>query len=76
MRDGWRIMQTIIHLFRIERPVLFYGSFSLFLATLAIVLSIPLAITYFQTGLVPALPDRDPRHRPDDPRRPELLLPA
>ena len=55
-RDGWRIMRTIIHLFRIERPVLFYGSFSLFLATLAIVLSIPLAITYFETGLVPRFP--------------------
>ena len=55
-RDGWRIMRTIIHLFRIERPVLFYGSFSLFLAALAIVLSIPLVITYFQTGLVPRFP--------------------
>jgi glycosyltransferase involved in cell wall biosynthesis len=55
-RDGWRIMRTILHLFRIERPVLFYGSFSLFLAALAIVLSIPLAITYFQTGLVPRFP--------------------
>ena len=55
-RDGGRIMRTILHLFRIERPVLFYGSFSLFLAALAIVLSIPLAITYFQTGLVPRFP--------------------
>ena len=55
-RDGWRIMRTILHLFRIERPVLFYGSFSLFLAALAIVLSIPLAVTYFQTGLVPRFP--------------------
>lgn len=25
-RDGWRIARTIRHLFRIERPVLFYGS--------------------------------------------------
>src|SRR5688500_10193056 len=55
-RDGWRIMRTIIHLFRIERPVLFYGSFSLFLAALAIVLSIPLAVTYLETGLVPRFP--------------------
>ena len=54
--DGWRIMKTILHLFRIERPVIFYGSFSLFLAALAIVLSIPLAITYFETGLVPRFP--------------------
>ena len=55
-RDGWRIMKTILHLFRIERPVIFYGSFSLFLAALAIALSIPLAVTYFETGLVPRFP--------------------
>jgi glycosyltransferase involved in cell wall biosynthesis len=55
-RDGWRILKTIIHLYRIERPVLFYGSFSLFLVALAVVLAIPLAITYFQTGLVPRFP--------------------
>jgi glycosyltransferase involved in cell wall biosynthesis len=55
-RDGWRILKTIVHLYRIERPVLFYGSFSLFLVALAVVLAIPLAITYFQTGLVPRFP--------------------
>jgi glycosyltransferase involved in cell wall biosynthesis len=55
-RDGWRILKTIIHLYRIERPVLFYGSFALFLGALAVVLAIPLAITYFQTGLVPRFP--------------------
>jgi glycosyltransferase involved in cell wall biosynthesis len=55
-RDGWRILKTILHLYRIERPVLFYGSFALLLAALAIVLAVPLAITYFQTGLVPRFP--------------------
>jgi glycosyltransferase involved in cell wall biosynthesis len=55
-RDGGRILRTILHLYRIERPVLFYGSFSLFLIALAVVLAIPLAITYFQTGLVPRVP--------------------
>jgi hypothetical protein len=55
-RDGWRIMRTIIHLFRIERPVLFYGSFSVFMVVLAVVLGIPLAITYAETGLVPRFP--------------------
>jgi hypothetical protein len=54
--DGWRILKTILHLYRIERPVLFFGSFALFLGALAIVLAIPLAITYFQTGLVPRFP--------------------
>ncbi len=54
--DGWRIMKTILHLFRIERPILFYGSFSLFLAAMAVVLAVPLAITYAETGLVPRFP--------------------
>ena len=55
-RDGWRIMRTILHLFRIERPVLFYGGFAAFLAGLATVLAIPLVITYAETGLVPRFP--------------------
>ena len=55
-RDGFRIARTIMHLFRIERPVLFYGGFGLFLATVALTMSIPLAITFFQTGLVPRFP--------------------
>ena len=55
-RDGFRIMRTILHLFRIERPVLFYGSFGLALAVLALVLAVPLAITFAQTGLVPRFP--------------------
>ena len=55
-RDGWRILSTILHLFRIERPVLFYGGIGVALAALAIVLAIPLAITFVQTGLVPRFP--------------------
>ena len=55
-RDGWRILKTILHLYRIERPVLFYGSFALLLAALALLLAVPLAITYFHTGLVPRVP--------------------
>jgi glycosyltransferase involved in cell wall biosynthesis len=55
-RDGWRIMRTILHLFRIERPVLFYGSFGLVLALAGIVLAAPLVVTYAQTGLVPRFP--------------------
>ena len=54
--DGWRILKTIATLYRIERPVLFYGSIGAFLLALAIVLSIPLAITYLNTGLVPRFP--------------------
>jgi glycosyltransferase involved in cell wall biosynthesis len=55
-RDGWRILRTIGHLFRIERPILFYGGLGVFLAALAVVLAAPLAITYAETGLVPRFP--------------------
>ena len=54
--DGWRILKTIFTLYRIERPVLFYGSIGALLVAIAIVLAVPLAITYFQTGLVPRFP--------------------
>ena len=55
-RDGWRILKTILHLVRIERPVLFYGSIAIGQALLAILLAVPLALTYLETGLVPRLP--------------------
>ena len=55
-RDGWQIMKTILHLFRIERPVLFYGGFAAFLAALALTLAAPLIVTYAETGLVPRFP--------------------
>ncbi|MES2495076.1 MAG: glycosyltransferase family 2 protein [Pseudomonadota bacterium] len=55
-RDGWRILWTIASLFRLEKPVLFFGAIGVALAMLAIVLAIPLGITFLQTGLVPRLP--------------------
>jgi len=54
--DGWRILKTIVTLYRIERPVLFYGSIGALLLLAAILLSIPLIITYLHTGLVPRVP--------------------
>jgi glycosyltransferase involved in cell wall biosynthesis len=55
-RDGWRILKTIATLYRIERPVLFFGSIGALLVIAAIVLSIPLVVTYLDTGLVPRFP--------------------
>ena len=54
--DGWRILKTIVTLYRIERPVLFFGSIGAFLLALALTLSVPLVITYLNTGLVPRFP--------------------
>ena len=55
-RDGWRILSTIVTLYRIERPVLFFGSIGALLILAAVLLSIPLVLTYIDTGLVPRFP--------------------
>ncbi len=55
-RDGWRILKTIITLYRIERPVLFYGSIGALLLALSLLLAAPLVLTYLDTGLVPRVP--------------------
>jgi glycosyltransferase involved in cell wall biosynthesis len=54
--DGWRILRTIGNLYRMERPVLFYGSIGALLVIAAILLAIPLVETYLRTGLVPRFP--------------------
>ena len=55
-RDGWRILKTIGTLYRVERPVLFYGLIGALLLLAAIVLAVPLVLTYLDTGLVPRFP--------------------
>jgi len=55
-RDGWRILRTILTLFRIEKPLAFFGIIGATLALIAIAISIPLFLTFFKTGLVPRLP--------------------
>jgi glycosyltransferase involved in cell wall biosynthesis len=54
--DGWKILKTIASLYRLERPVLFYGSIGGLLLIAAILLALPLVRTYLQTGLVPRFP--------------------
>jgi len=56
VRDGWRIFRTIVTLYRIERPVLFYGLTGALLLLAAILLAVPLVMTYIETGLVPRVP--------------------
>lgn len=55
-RDGWRILMMILTLFRVEKPLAFFGLIGGGLAGLSIGLSIPLFLTYFETGLVPRFP--------------------
>jgi glycosyltransferase involved in cell wall biosynthesis len=55
-RDGWRILKVMLNLFRTERPWLFFGVAGALLLLAALALSIPLVLTYIDTGLVPRFP--------------------
>ena len=55
-RDGIRILRVMITLFKNERPLAFFSWAALVLGLVAIGLSIPVFITYVETGLVPRFP--------------------
>ena len=54
--DGWRILKTIAMLARFERPLAFFGFVGLVFALMAVFLSVPLVLTYLDTGQVPRFP--------------------
>lgn len=54
--DGFRILRTIVRLYRTERPLRFFTGIGLSLAIASIGFAIPVFATYFETGLVPRLP--------------------
>jgi len=55
-RDGFRILWTILQLYRAERPLPFFSALGAALAMVAIALAVPIVITYLETHLVPRLP--------------------
>jgi glycosyltransferase involved in cell wall biosynthesis len=55
-RDGTRILRLIFDLVRNERPLQFFGLAGIAFILVAVALAIPLAETYFETGLVPRVP--------------------
>jgi glycosyltransferase involved in cell wall biosynthesis len=55
-RDGFRILRTIIDLYRSERPLSFFTAVGVALAIIAVSLAIPVFVTYFEEGIVPRLP--------------------
>ena len=56
VRDGLRILNTMLTLLRQEKPLAFFGVIGAALAILALALAWPLGVTYLKTGLVPRLP--------------------
>jgi len=55
-RDGIKILSTIVWLMKEERPLLFFSIAGAALAAIAIILAVPIIITFIETGLVPRLP--------------------
>lgn len=54
--DGWRILNTMVTMYRAERPVIFFGIIAGLLLLVAVILAVPLVTTYLATGLVPRFP--------------------
>jgi len=55
-RDGFRILGTILKLYRSEKPLRFFTAIGIFLMLVSIGLAIPVIVTYLEQGLVPRLP--------------------
>src|SRR5882757_2688306 len=55
-RDGFRILGTILKLYRSEKPLRFFTAIGIFLTLVSISLAIPIVVTYLEQGLVPRLP--------------------
>jgi len=54
--DGICILNTIIKLVKEERPLQFFSIAGLALLVLGLLISLPVLVTFFRTGLVPRLP--------------------
>ena len=54
--DGFKVLKTIVRLFRNYRPMAFFGIIALVFAMISIVFSIPVLVGYFKTGLVTKFP--------------------
>ena len=54
--DGWRILKTIVRLFKNGRPLTFFSMLCALCLVFAVLLAAPLLTTYLATGLVPRFP--------------------
>lgn len=54
--DGFKVINTIIKLFRTYKPLLFFGLIALLLTVIAFSFFVPILIEYVNTGLVPNFP--------------------
>jgi len=55
-RDGFRILGTILKLYRSERPLAFFSSIGIAMAAVSIGFAIPIVVTFVEYGIVPRVP--------------------
>lgn len=55
-KDGFRVLKTIMRLFKEYKPMIFFGTISFLLLIFSIVFIYPIFVEYFKTGLVPRFP--------------------
>ena len=56
IRDGWRILYTIVELIKEERPLQFFFVFFAIFSGSSVILGVPLIVEFMDTGLVPRFP--------------------
>ena len=55
-RDGFRILGTILKLYRSEKPLRFFSAIGALFTLVSIGLAIPIVVTFLEQGIVPRLP--------------------
>jgi hypothetical protein len=55
-RDGFRILSTIVGLYRSERPLACLSGLGIAPAIVSVGLAVPIFVTYFEQGIVPRIP--------------------
>lgn len=54
--DGFKVLRTIVRLFRNYKPFAYFGLFTVMLSVIAVAFFVPVMATYIQTGKVPNFP--------------------
>lgn len=55
-KDGFKVLKTIIRLFKEYKPMLFFGILSIIFFIISLLFGISVFVEYFKTGLVPRFP--------------------